>query len=212
MITCDHSRLLYLCPPKTGTTSVRSVLQARPFFGRIAPPYRHAHHWTKWDERYRYYYIFMTVRHPYTRMVSLWRFACREIAKSLEGGHLEHRPTWWHMNFDGQIPDFMEFMTTPKVKRFMRNVWSCSWHQQQIRRPINRAVRFECLEEDLRLVLGLEHVALPRENVSPESTPWHEYYDDPRLIRKVQELWDLDFEFYDYELDFDRVRDGHYFK
>ena len=77
MVICERQKLLYLAPPKTGSISIVKALTT-PEFGGYVFDNKANHHNTVWEDRFKDWFIFITARHPYTKAVSFWRFACNQ--------------------------------------------------------------------------------------------------------------------------------------
>jgi len=208
MIICERHRMVYLAPPKTGSVTVLRTLQEPPFHGETIGK-RYDHHNTVWEERFRDWFFFTTVRHPYERMVSLWRFACKEIrtpeAPWRQGGN------WWPRYFRGQAPSFEGFLNDRRLWRIFHNVWRCSWHIERIPRFVDEVIYMEHFEELYRKVPGLQGVQARHENPGPERTgPWWKYHT-PATLRRTAEFWEEDFRMFGYNPNVEECKRGEIF-
>lgn len=204
MIVCEQQKLLYLAPPKTGSISIVEALKESPFNG-VYYDYKHNHHNTAWEDRFKDWYIFITARHPYTRIVSFWRFGCyAAIAKK----------TRWHANwaktFRFGLPNLEGFICYPVLQDALHRYWSISWHLETIQRPVDKVVYFEKFDE-LKQVPGFEQLNLPHKNKGPNChLEWHEFHTD-ETIRLTQEMWAGDFSKFGYTTDFKACVRGEFF-
>jgi hypothetical protein len=206
VIVCEEQKLLYLCPPKTGTVSVLEVLTAEPFRGVYGDTVSN-HHNTVWDDKFQDWFIFITTRHPYTRAVSLWRYGCG-CALGNPGSKLT---AVWRSHLQAGLPSLEGFLLLPVIQRMCQRTWGMAWHTEQLPRPVDLVIRQETLNEDIRKVPGLESTQLRRRNVSlPSRTPWHSHYTKT-AIELVNTLWGKDFELFGYNPDFDACASGQIF-
>ncbi len=73
MIICHDPKFVYYAPPKTGTTTLDTIFRERGFIGT-----------KERDDKHRItdavalasqgYHFFITIRNPFTRLVSCWRY------------------------------------------------------------------------------------------------------------------------------------------
>lgn len=213
MFVAESHKLIYLCPPKTATNSLGKVLEAEPFNAYI-PAWKHAHHTTVWEEKWRTWFIFITTRHPYRRAVSFWKFINHEVSQGLDPSQAQHwHPwtKWWLQIADRNTFTFSECLKWPRFQSEWTGVWRCHYHLEQIPRPIDCIVHLERLREDLDQIPALKSIELERRNTGPKlEKPWHEYYDE-ETAKLVQELWPDDFEKFDYTRDIDACAKGEWF-
>lgn len=210
MIVCESSKLLYLAPPKTATCTIMSLL-AKHHGGEV-PDYYYAHHGVTWDEAYRDWYIFISIRHPYTRMHSMWQFAkvaVTRLAAKKEKEPLQPGEQWW-LDYFGDYPTFEEFLHNPATVENSAGVWSIHWQRSQIPRSLDKVVRFERLQRDVRRIPGLRHTDIPHENINRSKTNYLEDYTEVTQQR-VRELLPDEFEPLGYTSDFERCRNGQWF-
>lgn len=206
MFVSDSHRLLYLAPPKTGSTTVGHVLRQAPFYG-----YQQAlgtQHNTIWDDRYRDYYIFLSVRHPYTRAVSFWRYGCKRA--------LEHDCGWrdaFRQWFNAGLPNVAGFFRIPDLADTLRGMWRCSWHCEQVPRPIDKLVRFERFAADLAEIESVNLRTLPHLNPGvPSNRPWHSFLESSaEAVELIQEFWAEDFDRFGYTRDLEACIRGEFF-
>ena len=215
MIICDQHRLLYLAPPKTGSLSIIQKLErVEPFNGHRGSNPAHAHHNSEWRARFKDYFICMSIRHPYTRMLSLWRFANKHI-------RLGNRPkelipigwdAFWHKQFGKKEMTFDRFLNVnAKTNNYMRNVWSMRWHVKRMRKPIDAYIRQEHFEEDLTKIKLFKGIDFGHLNKGDEQEKlWYEYFE-PRHVAKVQDFWGGDFELFGYNRNFKECSEGKLF-
>jgi hypothetical protein len=213
MILCDAQKLLYLAPPKTGTSTVVRLLLRPPNNGRRYDPTA-TYHKTGWDEQFQDWFIFMTTRHPYTRAFSFWQFVCREIqigcALDVHGKH-KRFGHWLHC-YHRTPPTFLEFWDIFPFKQGQITTWRASWHLEQIPRPLDCIVHQENLDRELQAIPAFCNCTLERRyNVTPPGDrPWHSHYT-PELINRVHEYWGQDFAAFGYNPDFEACVRGEFF-
>lgn len=204
MIVCEQHKLLYLAPPKTGSISIVDALSKQPFNGTYYDTL-HNHHNTVWEDKFKDWYIFISVRHPYTRIVSFWRFACYNAIALESKAHL----TWARLFREG-LPNLEGFICFPAMQKAFQRHWRSSWHLEQLPRPVDRVLHFEKLDE-INQIPGLEQLKLPHKNKGPDChLAWHEFHTKETL-RLVRELWADDFKLFRYTSDFDACVEGNFF-
>ena len=198
MIVCPHHRLLYMCPVNTGTGRVTD--QLRQSFNGHQYGKLHVFHSTVWEEQFRPFYKFITVKHPYHRMLEFWRTTMDSIRefKELqpEQQYLpEHDvPRWWLDHVGDEDTQFVEFIAEPLIQHLMcQGVWSCFWHIEQMQMPINKIVHLERFDEDIHQVPGLWTTNFPPLSPPPQlAKPWYDYYN-VNTAQLVQNCWPRDF-------------------
>lgn len=198
MIVCHQQGLVYLAPPKTGSTSIRRVLMEEPFNGILLGG--HAHHGFEWSEQIRDYFFFITVRHPYTRVYSLWRYFCNRRLLILSKSQKEYFFfDWFNENFSDRDPTLDEFLYHPDIEETFKTVWRCSWQLEQLPESVDGVVvRQERYDTDMRKVPQFRGRVWDRLNSRADNwPPWHEVMTDEHCD-KVQELWGEDFERFRY--------------
>lgn len=206
MIVCEAKKLLYLAPPKTGSASVVRLL-TQPEFGGYNYDTKINHHNTVWEKRFQNWYIFITVRHPYTKAVSFWRYAC---AQALTRKNPENPRSWCNAFPDG-LPNLEGFLFFPRMQYAFNTAWRTSWHMEQLPRPVDKVVYQEFFDADMAQVVPLRGHKLIRENDGPASRcHWHTFYTK-EAISQVQELWGADFEAFGYNPNFEECMAGKFF-
>jgi hypothetical protein len=203
-VSLDH-RLAYLAPPRTGSTSLASVLTQAPFHAKFSGE-ASSPTVSQWHPELEGCRTLISVRHPYVRAVSLWRFTCLQaICLPKHHGHLS-----WRRTYADGLPNLEGFLRFPSLRPLFRSNWRCSWHLERIPAPVDHVLHLERLAEDLAQVPGLAGLSLPTLNVGPPcNQPWHAFYDQhPACVELVQQLWEDDFDEFGYEYDFDACRQG----
>lgn len=206
MIVCEEKKLLYLAPPKTGSASMVKLLIGPKFNGHYYDA-KFNHHNTVWDEKFRDWYIFITARHPYTKAVSFWRYACflAYNKKNVDS------PKAWVNVFKRGLPNLTGFLLFPRLQYAFTTVWRTSWHLEEMQRPVDKIVYQEHFAEDIKEVPALHGYDVPVENTGPLSRyPWHSFYTE-EAIKHIQELWGADFEAFGYNPNFNECVDGNFF-
>jgi len=198
MRVSEAGRLVYINPPRTATTTTERLFHAS--FPDVWAPKKNAGHQTIWKSEWDNYFVFQTVRNPFTRAVSLWR-RCVEA--------LQHRnKAWLSYNKHGKISfEDLLFHDAKDVQTW----WSdnaCSRFDKLVPH-VDLLVHQETLFRELKKVPGLK-VTKARFNVSKLQVPWHRHYNQ-RCVEKIQEIYDADFERHGYTRDFEKAKAGDYF-
>lgn len=192
MIVSHAKKLVYLAPPKTGSSSLRSLLRDVPFNGEIVGD--HDHHGVVWSSGLADYFHFITVRHPYPRMFSLYRMICngRKLYKADPVTWVDYR--WAFQWFPERDPTFEEFLSRKALP--FRKEWRCSWNLEQLGKSVDvTVVKLENFYEDLRHVKHVSrHIARvghvnKRKDIGPG---WQETITSARA-EQIQRLWPEDF-------------------
>lgn len=210
MIVSRKYHLVYVCPPKTGSNSLSKILLGQPYEGRLWDE-RYAHHNTLWVPDLAEYFYFISVRNPYERMFSFWKFALHHAATkgTQPYGHKVWRryfprPVKHPVSFEQFVlngPQSRKQWVRKKWNRLIRTVWSCGWHVKQLQKPIDAVVRLETLASDLQQIPFLHDIVVPHTNIGPKKQrPWQAFYT-PELVQAVQALWPDDFEQFGYSRD-----------
>ena len=199
MIVCHEHRLVYLAPPKTGSSSIRCVLLREPFNGALLGG--HSHHGFEWSDQFAGYFFFITVRHPFTRMYSLWRMVCNRRLLFQEDPETYAKFRWMSERFPDEEPTIDEFMDSSDL--LFRENWRCSWHLEQLPKGVHgTVVRLEQYYFDLEKVPPLaDHLDLiehlnPRLDAGPS---WPEIINADRA-KKIRKLWGEDFVRFGYSI------------
>lgn len=192
MIVCPKHGLVYLAPPKTGSSSIRQILLKEPFNGVLLGG--HAHHGFEWSERFADYFFFITVRHPFPRMYSLWRMVCNKRILFQEDPETYSKFRWMSERFPDEEPTIDEFMDSSDL--LFRENWRCSWHLEQLPRGVNgTVVRLEQYYPDLEKVPPLAAHLDSIGHLNPRLDEWPLW---PAIItaaraKKIRQLWGEDF-------------------
>ena len=170
-----------------------------PFNGDIQPKGKHAHHGFKWDEDWKDFFFFITVRHPYPRMYSLWRMMCNELQKNLDGEWSHPTLGAWLKHHFKSPPTLDQFMAHRKFKHAFETIWRCSWQLEQLPKSVHGTViRLERYYDDLKKVPQLQGVDVGHVNQRTDDWPrWSEVLTD-KHCEKIQELWGEDFVRFNY--------------
>jgi hypothetical protein len=187
MRVSNKARLVYINPPRTGTTLINQVLHE--FFDDVWRPQNCTHHTTVWNTDWQDYFIFISVRNPYTRAVSIWQ---RQVQ------HLNLRDAKWKKWLNNGQISFEDLVLHPQeeVQSWWR--WQvCSSFAKPIPR-IDHVVHLERLQEDLEKVPGLKKEKYECVNQSQYSKAWQANYQSGKCIEAVKRLFQPDFEAYGY--------------
>lgn len=208
MQVSKSGRFVYINPPRTGTTKIWDA--ARSAFPDLwQPAERGRRHSTIWNDEWEDFFIFVTVRHPYTRAVSLWHRWVDYIvnrgpkmSKLLKHGNITFSDMVCHKD--------------PFLMRTLRN--HCCLHYTELAPRIDHVLHLETLLKDWpKLVeavpafksLNLRHRV--NASKSPKAKiPWHEHYSE-HAIELIEKAFARDFDAYGYNRNFDQVREGKVF-
>ena len=211
MIVSHSKKLVYLAPPKTGSVSVMKLLKGEPFNGVVIGNEHEAHHGVEWSEDLAGYFHFITIRHPYPRMFSLWRMICNGRTLHKKNSRKWPRFKGWAEQFPDREPTLEELIQHPDSQLTMRNQWRCSWHLEQLGRPVGgMIVRMENFYKDLRHVkyVGQHIDQIGHENKRIDSGPgWRETFT-PHHVEIIQDVWAEDFDRFGYNRKLENVPQG----
>ena len=199
MRVSEKGRLVYLNPPRTASTKVNQLM--RLTWDDVWHPKENAGHRTLWKPEWEDYFIFQTVRSPFTRAVSLWRRTVEVLWPRSEA--------WLGYLDNGKI-SFKDFLYHEEEE--IKQWWDwcpCSNFDKGVPR-VDLIVHQENLIAELRGVPGLKSNP-ERRNESSLKTPWPEHYADEQCIAKVLELFTADFDRYGYTRDVERAKAGKFF-
>jgi hypothetical protein len=189
LVHAYHPQFVFYVPPKTGSTTLMSALgKLHPDsevlydkHGIFAPP--------SWAE----YTHFISVRNPFSRIVSLWQFFNQDMT-------------------------FQSFLRWAGFRRFRNKLWHalpCKWWEDAAQSPVE-VIHMECIQAEFDLLpfiepgTNLKHLnqagMYPNANkvVVKRDRDWWDYYQDGDE-RIVQEAYAEDFLRYDYSLSLDRA-------
>ena len=194
------AKLVYVNPPRTGTNITGRSLENH-FKTIEIPDKSRSGHATIWKPEWNSYYVFITVRHPFTRAISLWRrgveflkYRDKETLKILRNGKASFTEMLHH-------PGLLEFWTGMPCVSFTDKVPA-----------INCTVYQENLVKDLKQIPALNSgfkLLKQFSNISKDKTPWHGHYDQ-KDIDFVLDVFKGDFDQYGYERDIEAVKAGKY--
>jgi len=205
MFVSKKIKLIYLCPPKTGSISLSSAFCLPPFDAELKSSNK-SHHGINWQPTFDQYKTFISVRHPFVRAVSLWRYGCNQ-ALCKPWSYSAY--SWWRL-FTNGLPSLIDFLKFASLQETLKTVWRCSWHTEQLPKPVDYVIHLERLDEDLALIPELQGMVVPKLNTGPNSRfPWHHFYEvSPDCITLVQELWAKDFTQFGYVSSFEECKQG----
>jgi hypothetical protein len=216
MIVSDKFKVIYAAPPKTGSSTIRHIMMGDKFEGYISDK-QHAHHNTYLIEGKQDYFHFMTVRHPYIRAYSFWRFMCLQSRSDNKLGNFYS--DFWASLFpqDKEFPPFSQWLregpTNTELRSWFfetfRRQWCCSWHRKMLKGLQVHVVHLENFREELSQVPGFEGIGeLEKLNTTGTSArPWYEEYE-PGDVSRLRALWGRDFKQFGYEHNFFNVKQG----
>ena len=213
MIVSAPNKVLYLAPPKTRTTALhRAMHRSKPSWtmeGKCHRDPAQDRHWTAWQPRFQNYFIFITVRHPFDRMISLWKFSNRFAFEENRDVHRD----WWRDEYLQNQRDLSlaEFLRLPKIWYNAGERWRCSWHLERIPREVDQVVYCENWDEGVQKLPVVRNLRLDRANSNPKPVRWQEQYT-PETINMVQTIWKEDFIRFGYNSNFEECLKGELFK
>lgn len=208
MIICPKYQLVYLAPPKTGSTAVKNLLLSRKFGGKRLGRPVFAHHDVVWQPRFNHWFTFITVRQPYRRMISMWQFSLMRLSKPTQ----DKFSGFFNTIFESEDRSFSAFINSKTVHDCSQAVWRYNWHLYKFNKPVDLVVYQENLNNDIKKVPCLANEELSVVNTSKIlDKPWYEYYT-PEAVDKVKEWFAVDFQRFNYNTNFDECANGRYFK
>lgn len=207
MYVSHDCQLVYFSPPRTGSVAFSIRLSQSPFNARM--PAQTKHHDAFWDKSLDDYTTVITVRHPYVRAVSFWRYSCLEALR--RGSDPETQV--YRQIFSKGLPSLEGFLRFPVLQTGLNTIWRCSWHQERVPRPIDHVIHLERFDADVARVPQLQGTVFPRLNSGPVSNqPWHSFFTkNPVCLELVQKLWADDFDEFGYVRDLDACIAGKLF-
>lgn len=208
MQVSNSGRFVYINPPRTGTTKIGYAAKfAFPDLWEPAPIMKR--HSTIWKDEWEDFFIFVTVRNPYTRAVSLWhrwvdyiQNRGPKMSKLLKHGNITFSDMVCHKD--------------PFLMRTLRN--HCCFHYTEQAPRIDHVIHLETLLNDwpklVEAVPAFNRVDLRmRVNASKSpkaKIPWYEHYNE-QAIELIEKAFARDFDAYGYNRNFDQVREGKVF-
>ena len=202
MRVSTKGRLIHINPPRTGTVMIDGAM--RQAFDDVWNPRLYSGHDTVWKKEWEQYFVFISVRHPFTRAVSVWQRLTQNVKSRSK--------SWKHILQHGAIP-FHDFVAHQAEE--VTGYWGwmlCSSFADRVPRKINHVVHLECVDKDLAGVPGLRKQQKYRKrNGSRYARPWHENYTTTETVETVIRLFEKDFTRYNYNANFDEVVQGKVF-
>jgi hypothetical protein len=193
MIVSHSHQIVYMPPPKTGTTTITQLLKKEydgfvwdewepdiyTYNGILIKQPKHLVHLPK---ALSHYFVFGSVRNPYSREVSryYWKYYRNHVKVTFEEHIMEitkeANSDWYYLR---QNSDYVPPQGCVKFK-------------------LDAVVRLEHIEKDLASLPFINSpVCLPRLNTTTEKHPI-DY--TPELARKIKEEFAIDFEKFGYSL------------
>lgn len=181
MITAPDGSWRYLGPPKTGTTSIHARL-AEPDVGGIHYDGQNQHGMERLDGAR----IFLSVRNPFARALSLWRHRRYELGRIKTG-----RPAT--PVSAGSYPFILFLLDLPDLAPFFR--WPVARWIKYVGRP-DELIRLESIGEDLpRLFPQITLESIPTLNTTARADAAGELCRDLQCERIVREWLKDDFQY-----------------
>lgn len=198
MVICHEHRFIYIDPPRTGTNTMRHMLSPWTKLERASSYPRP--HITIWSPEYDDYYVFITVRSPFSRTVSFWRRLVEVMS---------HRTDRMRRLLDDGKISFGDYLQEPelisdlKLQRYSEYLANVP--------KVDQVIHLETLLHDIRKLPFYKHMPKPRHlNRRQNRRPWPSFYDE-ESVNIVRELFACDFERFRYNSEFQRHADGDYF-
>lgn len=199
------SRIAYINPPRTATMYIEDVLREATGNRVFTPSAKLSGHHTVYAPKWKDFHWFISVRHPYTRCVSIWRRL------------VEHAPAGRHKVWEDILAKRRHFEDVLLCDLpYVQEYWQCMTCSQfaAVVPRVDSVVRQENLEADMEQIPGLKSVIKIRKrkrtpHASRDRTPWHKWFT-PECITFIQETFAADFETYGYTRDFEAVKRGEY--
>ena len=180
MLICDEHKFVFLRNPKTASRSLTKILNQN-FNTREIGPY----HGQNIPEKYLDYYIFFTVRNPYTRMISTWQHIC-------------HQRNWSPEEFTFDKTLKIQSIITRHLSEEKEPVESW-WLQSSVMDKFEaNVITYENIENDFNnLDFISEKIVLP-EIGKQNYGNWKKYYT-PEIENKIYKYFRKDFDRFDYK-------------
>ena len=199
------SRIAYINPPRTATMCIEKMLQEFTGNSVYMPSNKYSGHHTVYAPKWKKFHWFISVRHPYTRCVSIWRRL------------VEHAPAGRHKAWKDILAKRRHFEDVLLCDLpYVQEYWQCMTCSQfaAVVPRVDSVVRQENLEADMKQIPGLKSGIKIRKrkrthHASRDRTPWHKWFT-PECITFIQETFAADFETYGYTRDFEAVKRGEY--
>ena len=213
-------RFVYINPPRTGTTSIwraaersfKDLWQPSSDFERCPDLQTSCsylgRHKSIWKDEWEEFFIFITVRHPYSRAVSMWHRMTDnlqtrppELQKLLKYGKISFADMVCH-----ESPFFIDVFRNHACFNFVKNI-----------PRVDHIVHLETFAKDIETL----NQAVPKFRIQPSSRanasisakariPWHKHYNE-KAISLVAEAFSEDFDNYGYNKNFDQTWQGKVF-
>ena len=209
MFVSEVQKLVYLAPPRTASTTVLAQLVSEPFNAQTVSGCEHLLNVTTWHIDLDDYTTIISVRHPYTRAISLWRKLC--ISAILPP--VDRLTIFCRTIFAEGLPNFEGFLRHPNLQELLNTYWRCSWHQERVPKFIEHLIHSEKFMIDVENIPKHKGVVFSDKNVGPPmAQAWHSLYEQsPICLELIQKLWLDDFVEFGYSLDFDQCKAGQMF-
>lgn len=142
-----------------------------------------------WSDIIKGLWIFSIVRNPFSRAVSLWKY-CNEQRPAFQENFGYH--------------DFYKFYTSKELKQWKGKTWGVQTPQFYFLagHTNNIAVNVYKMETDLQLLelkLNFEFTKSKHNTMLPYN--YKEIYDDKKNIMVIQEIFEIDFKTFNYNID-----------
>ena len=199
MLISNQKKVIFLLNPKCASTSLRKLFEdafcdAFDFKGHSYELNECQH---KLIDKIENYYIYVSVRNPYERLVSRW-WTIRDNSK----GQLNNLAVIWKDKRG--VLSFGEYLKLIKEKYQNAEYHTMCQHRWANDSRINKIIRYESLQKDTALIPHFKHIKkIPKCNISKNfcqdrPKPFMEYYDR-ELLTIVNQLYSKDFELLGYE-------------
>ena len=197
MLAISHKhRLIFMHIPKTAGTSIVSLLKEldKDLFVRMGHPL--ANEWKQFrEEDYRDYRWFTVCRNPYDRLVSAF-FYIKNSGQNKNDKLLRDSFGLADVEFAEFVRNFDLRLLQSRPRHFVRQAEFIEGRKDKI----SSVLRYENLQSDLDTLFsefGLPETRLPYKNRS-ERSGFSDYYGEAER-RKIQQIYQLDFDVFGYE-------------
>lgn len=149
-----HGAVALFCPPRTASRAVHQSLRGLMSCAWISgldpggPCAKPSHHTVDVDVRWRVDIAAMLIRHPLSRLQSMWRLATAN--------------EWQRMSWD----EYSLTVLDPPAHWYWTWHWTLSRYHDAINRDSLRVIRHEQLDDDLSQLLG-QRVTIAKHHRSP---------------------------------------------
>jgi hypothetical protein len=194
MIVSKKHKFVYLRPPRTASGTIVKTLsqyyETKGIEGDLP-------HQTVWKPEFDGFFTFISIRNPFPRMVSLWKQMTAKDTILLQWVHEITR-------LEGKI-SFQDYVTHPALQAELRRR-RCAAYTVGVPK-IDALIHHGRLKQELSALpfVHLRSLNIMSKHQSKYTRPWKEEYT-PELVKRVQELWEEDFDTFEYSTNIEDCR------